>query len=232
VKRLLRSPLVQTILGWLVAAYVELIIVTVRWRFENRRPVDEIMSGPEGLIALFWHGRIAQGMACRPLLRDKPRRVMISLSADGEFIAKAAARLKIPPVRGSAARGGGPTKGGSRAFREALAFIRTGGVMILTPDGPRGPREELPAGPLQMARAAGCPVFIMSLAATPSVALASWDQARVPLPFARGQVVLEGPLRLPPDPDPATLERLRSEWQSLMRAGQDRAEALLVCRQP
>ncbi|HEY2482510.1 MAG TPA: DUF374 domain-containing protein, partial [Caulobacteraceae bacterium] len=205
-KRILRSPMAQAALGWLVAVYIELIMATVRWRFENRGPVDEIMSGPEGLIALFWHGRIAQGMACRPLLRDKPRRVMISLSPDGEFIAKAAERLKIPPVRGSAGRGGAPAKGGSRAFREALAFIRAGGVMIMTPDGPRGPREELPLGPLQMARAAGCPTFIMSLAATPSLGLASWDQARVPLPFARGQVVLEGPLRLPPDPEPATLE--------------------------
>ena len=231
-KRVLRSPAVQALLGWLVAAYIELIIVTVRWRFENRAPVDEIMSGSEGLIALFWHGRIAQGMACRPLLKAKPRRVMISLSADGEFIAKAAERLKIQPVRGSAARGGGPDKGGSRAFREALMFIRSGGVMILTPDGPRGPREELPLGPVQMARVANCPVFVMSLAASPALALSSWDRAKVPLPFARGQVVLEGPLRVPPHSSSETLERVREEWQSRMRAGQARAEALLAARQP
>jgi lysophospholipid acyltransferase (LPLAT)-like uncharacterized protein len=229
VKRLFRSPIVQAVLGWLVAAYIELIIVTVRWRFENRAPVDEVMSGPEGLIALFWHGRIAQGMACRPLLRDKPRRVMISLSPDGEFVARAAERLKIPPVRGSTGRGGpAPSKGGTRAFREALTFIRTGGVMIVTPDGPRGPREELPIGPLQMARAAGCPVFIMSLAAAPSLALGSWDRARIPLPFARGQVVLEGPLHLPPDPQPESLECVWLEWQDRMRAGQARAETLLA----
>ncbi|HEY7853329.1 MAG TPA: DUF374 domain-containing protein, partial [Caulobacteraceae bacterium] len=171
-KNVFRSPIAQGFLGWLVAAYIELLIRTVRWRFDNRGPVDEIMVGPEGLIALFWHGRIAQGMACRPLLRDKPRRVMISLSPDGEFIAKAAERLKIPPVRGSAGREGRRvSKGGARAFREALGFIREGGVMILTPDGPRGPREELPIGPLVMARAADCPVFIMSLAARPAVTL-------------------------------------------------------------
>jgi hypothetical protein len=231
VKGLFRSPVVQVFLGWLVAAYIELIIVTVRWRFENRAPVDEIMSGPEGLIALFWHGRIAQGMACRPLLRDKPRRVIISLSPDGEFIAKAAERLKIPPVRGSTGRGGtAPSKGGTRAFREALTFIRAGGVMIVTPDGPRGPREELPLGPLQMARAAECPVFIMSLAAAPSLVLGSWDRTRIPLPFARGQVVLAGPLRLPPHSPPETLELVRGQWQDLMRAGQARAETLLADR--
>ena len=228
-KNFFRSAPVQATLGWLVAVYIELIMATVRWRFENRAPVDEIMSGPEGLIALFWHGRIAQGMACRPLLRDKPRKVMISLSPDGEFIAKAATRLKIPPVRGSTGREGRSiSKGGARAFRQALAFIGAGGVMIITPDGPRGPREELPIGPVQMARAANCPVFIMSLAASPALTLASWDRTRIPLPFARGQVVLEGPLRLPPELDAETLERVREDWQSRMRAGQTRAEDLLA----
>jgi len=228
VKNFFRSAPVQSVLGWLVAAYIELIIATVRWRIENRAPVDEAVSAPGGLIALFWHGRIAQGMACRPLLRDKPRRVMISLSPDGRFIAKAAERLKIPPVRGSTGREGGAGKGGAKAFREALTFIRAGGVMILTPDGPRGPREELPIGPVQMARAAGCPVFIMSLAATPALALGSWDRARIPLPFARGQVVLEGPLHLPANPDAEALETARADWQARMRAGQARAEVLLA----
>lgn len=221
-KRLLRAPAVQAVLGWLVASYIELIISTMRWRFDNRAPVDAIMAGPQGLIALFWHGRIAQGMACRPLLGDKARRVLISLSADGEFIAKAAQRLKIPPLRGSA--GAGKSKGGTRAFREALAFIRSGGVMIINPDGPRGPCEQLPIGPLQMARAAECPVFVMSLAARPALAMGSWDNARIPLPFARGQVVLDGPLELPPG---AELESVRQQWQERMRAGQARAETLL-----
>lgn len=224
-KRLLRAPWLQAVLGWLVAGYIELIIVTVRWRIENRAPVDAIMAGPEGLIALFWHGRIAQGMACRPLLADKPRRVLISLSPDGEFIAKAAHRLRIPPLRGSASRGG--SKGGARAFREAVTFIRSGGVMIINPDGPRGPREELPIGPVHMASIAQCPVFVMSLAASPALKMGSWDQARIPLPFARGQVVLEGPLRLPQD---AELEDVRAQWQETMRAGQARAETLLAER--
>lgn len=228
-KGFFRSAAVQGLLGWLVAAYVETIIATLRWRYENRAPVDRFMDGGEGAVALFWHGRIAQGMACRPVLREKPRKVMISLSRDGDFIARAAARLHIPPVRGSTGRTAGPArKGGAKAFREALAFLRAGGVMILTPDGPRGPREQLPVGPLLMARAAGCPAFIMSLAAHPAVGLKSWDQARIPLPFARAQVVFEGPLPPPEPAGDAALEAVRRDWQERMRAGQARAEALLA----
>jgi len=228
-RRLPRSPVVQSLLAWLIAGYVELLIATVRWRFENRHAADLAMASPEGLIALFWHGRIAQGMACRPLLAGKPRRVMISLSRDGQFIALAARRLRIPTIRGSAgAADSNLAKGGASAFRQALALLKAGGVMILTPDGPRGPREVLPAGPAQMARAARCPVFLMSLAASPALTLGSWDKARLPLPFARGQVVLEGPLRVAPDADEVALEAIRADWQGRMIAGQARAEALLA----
>jgi lysophospholipid acyltransferase (LPLAT)-like uncharacterized protein len=230
VKTLLQSRLAQTLLASLIAIYIETLIVTMRWRFENREPVDEIMASPRGLIALFWHGRIAQGIACRPLLKTKARKVMISLSRDGEFIALAASRLRIPPIRGSATREGGIDKGGAKAFREAIGFIRQGGVMILTPDGPRGPREVLPIGPAQMARIADCPVFVMSLAATPAIKLKSWDEARIPLPFARGCVVLDGPLTLDQRADAVALEAARADWQDRMRAGQARAEALLAER--
>lgn len=227
-KRLLRSGAVQATLAWAVAGYIELCIATLRWRFENRAPVDAAMTAPEGLIALFWHGRITQGTACRPLLGDKPRRVMISLSRDGGFIARAAERLRIPPIRGSTARDGdGGGKGGSAAFREALAFIRAGGVMILTPDGPRGPVETLPIGPVRLAGAARSPVFLMSLAARPSITMGSWDRAQIPLPFARAIVVLEGPLPPPDGADPARLEAIRADWQARMRAGQSRASAIL-----
>ncbi|MGI9169324.1 MAG: DUF374 domain-containing protein, partial [Caulobacteraceae bacterium] len=120
-KRLLRSRPAQSLLAWLIAAYVEAIIATVRWRFENRQAADLAVAAPEGAIVLFWHGRIAQGMACRPLLRKKPRRVMISLSRDGAFIAMAAERLRIPTIRGSAGRADAAiAKGGADAFRQAL----------------------------------------------------------------------------------------------------------------
>ncbi len=232
-KGLLRSPAAQSLLAWLTAAYVELLIATVRWRIDNRAAADLAVAAPEGLIALFWHGRIAQGMACRPLLGAKPRRVMISLSRDGEFIAMAAERLRIPTVRGSTGRGDGPLgKGGASAFRQALGFVKAGGVMILTPDGPRGPREVLPSGPARLARAAGCPVFLMSLAARPALVLDSWDRAAIPWPFARGQVVLEGPLQVAPDADEAAIEAARADWQDRMKAGQARAEALLAGRRP
>ena len=230
-KALLRWPPAQAFLGWLIAVYIEWVIATLRWRVENEAPARAALDRPDGLIALFWHGRIVQAIACRPILRDKPRRVMISLSRDGAFIARAAERLKIPTIRGSTGRTAGDAKGGALAFRQAMAFIASGGVMIMTPDGPRGPSQVMQPGPVQLARAAGRPVFLMGLAARPAIRLGSWDEGRVPLPFARAVLVLVGPLDPPSaSAEEAALEAARMDWQARLNAAQRRAEDLLDAR--
>ena len=231
-KRLLRRPWVQQLLGWLIAGYIELCIATLRWKRENEGPARAALDGPDGLIALFWHGRIVPAIACRPILKDKPRWVMISLSADGEFIALAAERLRIPTIRGSTGkegqgRNGKATKGGAGAFRQAMQVLGQGDLMIMTPDGPRGPNEVMHAGPIQLARASGRPTFLMGLAVAPAIRLGSWDKGRVPLPFGRAALVLEGPLNAPANADDEALEAVRADWQARLRAAQARAEALL-----
>ncbi len=227
-KRLFRSRVTQAALGGLAAVYIELLIRTLRWRIANRDALSRAVDGADGAILLFWHGRIALGMACRPMMRSKPRRVLISLSPDAAFIAEAAERVGIPTIRGSTGReGGGRAKGGAAAFRHALRFIREGGLMIVTPDGPRGPPERLPPGPLLLARTARCPVYLMGLAGRPAWLLGSWDRALLPLPFARAQFVLDGPLDVPVGADEACLESLRAEWEFRITAAQTRAEQLL-----
>jgi lysophospholipid acyltransferase (LPLAT)-like uncharacterized protein len=230
-KRLLRWPVAQAALGWLVAAYIELVIATLRWRMENLGPARAALDGPDGLIALFWHGRIVPAIACRPVLRDKPRKVMISLSRDGEFIAIAAERLRIPTIRGSTGRAGArkraDDKGGALAFREAMEVVASGGVMIMTPDGPRGPDQVMQIGPVQLARATRGQVFLMGLAVRPAIELGSWDKGRIPLPFGRAALVLEGPFQVERGSDEAALEHTRVLWQARLRSAQARAEGLL-----
>jgi 3-deoxy-D-manno-octulosonic-acid transferase len=228
VKGLIGAPWIQVLLGRLIASYEELVISTLRWRLADFEAARCAIAADEGLIGLFWHGRIAQAIACRPLLGAKPRRVMISHSRDGAFIALAAERLGIPTIRGSTGRAEDAlAKGGAGAFRAAVKSISEGGAMLLTPDGPRGPARVMPAGPVHLARAARCPVFALGLAARPALALNTWDGARIPLPFARAVLVTAGPFHAPVRMDEASLEAARSAWQDAMNAAQGRAEAIL-----
>ena len=105
-KSFFRSPRVQGALARVVSAYLDVALTTTRWTFENRGPVQAAADGPKGFIGCFWHGRIPLGPACREVLAHKPRKVIMSLSPDGEFIVKTMERLSFPAIRGSSSRKG------------------------------------------------------------------------------------------------------------------------------
>ncbi|HLK26569.1 MAG TPA: DUF374 domain-containing protein [Caulobacteraceae bacterium] len=227
-KRFLRLAPVQAALAVALWAYLSLVGATMRWRVEAPGYEDELAK-PEGGMVFFWHGRIALGVVARRAMRGREMRAMISLSPDGEFIAKAAAMLGVPAIRGSAARRAGHLgKGGAKAFVEALAFIAAGGGVFVTPDGPRGPAEVMQAGPVAMAARSGTRVYLTGLAARPVIRLRSWDRTRLPLPFGRGVAVVDGPLRTPQHADRQTIERVRTDWEARLKALDARAEALLA----
>jgi lysophospholipid acyltransferase (LPLAT)-like uncharacterized protein len=228
-KSFIRSPRVQGALAVILSSYLDFALKTTRWTFENRGPADEAVAAPKGIIGCFWHGRIPLGPACREVLAHKPRKVIISLSPDGEFIARAMSRLTFPAIRGSSARkdDAANAKGGAGAMMESVRFLRSGGVVAITPDGPRGPAEQMAAGAVTLAKVSGAPVFLFGLHAKPGFHLDSWDRTLFPLPFGKGAVVFDGPLYAPRDADEEAMEALRLDWQARLTAANARAKALL-----
>jgi lysophospholipid acyltransferase (LPLAT)-like uncharacterized protein len=228
VKKFVRTPWVQSTLAWLISGYVAVTLATMRWRFEHREAADAAVATPSGIVAFFWHGRIALAVVCRRVLGKKPRRVLISSSPDGELIAKIVQRLGFPAIRGSSTLDDRANRRSIGAFRDAVKFLEAGGVVAITPDGPRGPAEEMPEGPVMVARRRETPVFLVGLAARSTLTLRSWDRTQIPLPFSRGCVVFDGPLTIDRSADAETIEATRLEWQSRLSAAQARAEALLA----
>lgn len=228
-KRLLRHGAVQTLLAAIVTAYLRLLFLTMRWRMEGTDAAMPLIKGPDGLIMLFWHGRIVTAMACRRLLGAKPRFALVSLSRDGAFIAKAAEWVGFPTIRGSMANAAKATsKGGTEASRSMIRALREGAAAIVTPDGPRGPNQRMSEGVVRLAQLSGAPVVLCGFAAAPALAARSWDQARFPLPFSRGVLVADGPWRVAEATSGGPLETVRAEWEARMKAAQARADALAL----
>jgi hypothetical protein len=200
----------------------------MRWRYENRAIADAAAADPHGAIGCFWHGRIALAPACLPLFRGKPRRVLISNSPDGELIAKIVRRLGFPAIRGSSTMDNRKARRSVQAFRDAVGFLGEGGVVVVTPDGPRGPAQRMPEGPVMMARTCGAPVILVGFAAHPTLTLRSWDKTQIPLPFARGCMVFDGPYRAPQDAAATSVDATRRDWEARLTAAQMRAEQLLA----
>ena len=226
-KKLLRNPAVQGFLGWVLAGYLMLIRRTTRWRHEGLEKLEPMLTSDQGAIGLFWHGRIpiCLGMA-EVWWRKEKRRCLVSPSADGEFIALALEHARYPAIRMSSAKKGDSAKARQAVagLREAINWVSDGGILIVTPDGPRGPNEEIAAGSLQIARRSGAPVFLTGLAVSPAIQLDTWDKVMIAAPFGRGATVWEGPFHVPADVDDATI---LAEWSQIMQAATRRAESLV-----
>lgn len=221
--RPLRNPAIQTVLSHVLAAWMRFCVATTRWTFEGRDHVEQVWSDGGGVICTFWHSRIALCPSCWDMERAQPVKALVSLSTDGQFIARALALLGFPAVRGSTANKdkADAAKGGARALRDGLKQLKIGGLAV-TPDGPRGPNRVMGEGLPLMAKMSGAPVLIIGMSCKPAIRLNSWDRAVLPLPFGRGAVVYD----LVRFPEGADVADVVGPWTDRLTAVEARADAI------
>jgi len=181
------------------ATMVRLLAATTRIAVAGTEPLVPLWTARRPLIYAVWHGRILMMPWVNAWLRRRQgaRRVAVlaSRSRDGEFGARYVRRFGLDVVRGSSSRGG------AGAAIAIVAVVRAGEDVVVVPDGPRGPRQQLQAGIVALASLTGAPVVPMAFAARPARRLATWDEFLVPLPFARCAVVFGEPIALSSDAD-------------------------------
>ncbi len=221
--RPLRNPAVQGVLAWTLAQWMRFCFATIRWTHENQGLAEGVWARGGGVLAVFWHSRIGLSPACWPLDRATPAKALISLSADGEFIAKAVARQGFPAVRGSSANKdkADRAKGGSQALRDGLKQVKVGALAI-TPDGPRGPARVMAEGLPVLAKLSGAPALLIGISCNPAIRLKSWDRAVLPLPFGRGAIVWD----LAEFPEGGDVAEVAADWTARLTAVEARADAI------
>lgn len=172
-KRLLRHSATQSILAWLVATYLRLVLITSRHVWHTPPP-------PKGPVVLaIWHGQLLMLPA---LLRRWPnaRGHALSLSSnsrDGHLATAISAQFGFGFVRGSS------NKNPLAASRALLKAARAGHSLLLTPDGPKGPAHVAKSGAASLAQHSGLPLVALAAHSTRGQSLRSWDATRIPYPF-------------------------------------------------
>lgn len=200
-KRLFKSRSAQGVIAALAAGYVEFVSSTVRWTIVETEEAKSLRLGDRPFIACFWHGRMLHMR--RAWDGARPVHMLISAHNDGVLISRAIARLGVLTVKGSS------RKGGTTALRTMQRVLEKGDVVGITPDGPRGPRMRAKSGPIKLAQLTGTPILPISGNTSRRKIFKSWDRFCLPLPFAKGIILVGSPILPPPDPDEATLEGAR-----------------------
>ncbi|MBY9065335.1 lysophospholipid acyltransferase family protein [Hyphomonas sp. WL0036] len=231
-KAFLRSAPVVAVVGWLIWAWMVLVGRTVRWTIEGEAEARASLADEcPGLVVACWHETILlMPSGWNRAIRRWPERreraaMMISLSPDGESVARAIKHLDLDVVRGSKGnkKKANKDKGGLRAIAEAAGRLREGGYICMTPDGPRGPRRIASQGAVTLAQRSGTKVLPYAISTRPAPRLNSWDRFIVPLPFTRGAIVFGPLIDCPRDASP---EALQDALQRGMDEATLRAETL------
>ncbi|MBN2767987.1 MAG: lysophospholipid acyltransferase family protein [Campylobacterales bacterium] len=156
--------------------FMRLLWLTTRKHFN----FAEVIEKEKQYLCTCWHGELLfSPQAYRKLHPKNISNAMISRHFDGEIIARTLSFLNITAIRGSS------SKGGARVFLEAFKRLKRGEEILITPDGPRGPRHTLGEGIISLAQKLNLPIFIMSYQASGYWQLKSWDKFIIPKPFSK-----------------------------------------------
>lgn len=211
------------------AFYIRLVIRSTRWTVIGRDSWEALVARPDGFICTTWHGRLFMSPSYAPPADGpggKKAVAMVSISHDGDLIARISERWGVAAVRGSSndyvkRR----QKGGGQAYIGAARELARNGALIgITPDGPRGPRMRAQAGVARLAALQGVPVVAIGFSVRWGVHLSSWDRFLLPLPFGRGAVIYSEP-RLPfAEASPQALEQFREALEADLNDVTNRAD--------
>jgi len=167
-------------------------------------------------VFVLWHEYLLFAI-CLHSLSDVA--VLLSRHRDADILFHLASRLGFHVVRGSTRRGG------AAAVRELL---REGGNghLVLTPDGPRGPRRRMAPGPVYMASKLGLPVVAVGFGSDrPWRVARAWDRFAIPRPFSRARAVVGPEIFVPDGLDRDGLEHFRGRIEALLNGLCDEADA-------
>jgi len=191
-------------LAWLSAWVIHLIGASLRLTVEDRGGVINLPDHPPVIIA-FWHNRVAlMGYFYKRFNIRRTALTFISRSKDGQFMTDVAARFDIKAVRGSSSRHG---------ISATLTAIRAAGDrhvdLVITPDGPRGPRYQIQPGLIRLAQMTNRPIVAITYNLGWKHQLRSWDRFHVPLPFSTCHLVTSEQISVPEHASEAELEAIK-----------------------
>ncbi|MDO9710202.1 lysophospholipid acyltransferase family protein [Paracraurococcus lichenis] len=214
-RRLIRSDAAQGLFAWLLGLYLAGVYRTTRWTLVGEANLRAALTDPAGghrpVIGAFWHERLPmmprlwlEALRRVPGMAGRRGHVLVSRHRDGRFIGEVVRRFRLEMVHASTSRGG------ATGMRVLLRLLAAGDTIVITPDGPRGPRRIAAPGVAQLAAVSGLPVLPCAARTTRARLLPSWDRMVLPLPFGQGVLVVGPPLAVERDDPLAALPAIEA----------------------
>lgn len=196
--------------GWTGATAVRGLVASLRFEYRclgpTVVPLGAVPPGPRYAYAL-WHEYLLL-----PTVRfsHPDGAALVSKHADGHYVE---ALLK---VGGMGTVPGSTNRGGVEAVRFILNDPSARRHLVVTVDGPRGPRRVVQPGIVYIASRAGMQVVPIGVGFQRPWRAGSWDRFAVPKPGSRAKAILGEPITVPARAKMTELDHYLQQLQSEM----------------
>lgn len=205
-----KSSFKSKILAYLIRVVLGIILFTCKFKIKGSENLSEAAKkGPT--VIMLWHNRlVAIGTCIIKTFRKLTFCAFVSNSKDGDILAQYCKSFR----RGGVIRV--PHDSKDKALKAMIARLRfSKDVLIITPDGPKGPIYEVKPGVAIAAKETKASIIPFDWDAKTYWELNTWDGLRIPKPFTTIEFTFGKAIRLDPEtPEEPDLELLKASLPS------------------
>lgn len=187
-KNFVRRLLASKFIGAIVWSYIWFVYATSRRIMSYPTTISMPALNKTNLIYAFWHNRLMM-MYLMPCAA-KQISILISEHSDGKIIGTVSELFGRKVIWGSSRRGW------AAAIKNIFASLKQGISIAITPDGPRGPANEINSNIIKIASKSGCPIVPITYGVKRKKVFRSWDRFIFPLPFTKLSFVYGEPIKV------------------------------------
>lgn len=182
IARITRSKLYFFVFGWVIRVFMEALYITLRIEYRG------CASLPKKCIIALWHNNLALGPLIPRYFKKNAFSLVVSKSRDGQLLSAfltTYSNVEVIQV--------GHQKRHS-ALLHMIEELQKNRVLMITPDGPRGPAFILKPGTCFSSQQADAPIIPMQWYASKVFTFNTWDKLVLPLPFSKVVITLKEPI--------------------------------------
>lgn len=173
-KKILKSKFVSRIISGFIIGYLWLINKTCKIEAYIPKESAEILHSGSPAVFPCWHSRFA---AFLPVKQYGSFHAITSAHTDGNILQSILLAFDHKPIRGSS------RKKAFNAMKELIAISPKSMRLVVTPDGPLGPRYKIKGSALTLCLKRGVPIIPMCYSASHAIVFKTWDRFILPIPF-------------------------------------------------
>ncbi len=214
IKALSTNNFVQSVIALLIVFLIKIIFLTCKSKIFGKKYIKEYKK--KTFIGCMWHGR---SMGCLILTKKHLNgNVITSKHRDGRIMSKVLEYFGLNPIYGST------TSGAISVLRVGLNSLKNNESLLLTPDGPKGPRMRVKEGAIYFAKMSGCPLVPVCFSCKRGIWTNFWDRYLIVTPFSRVFIEIGEPFYVPKNTDNSKIEVYRKRFEKIMIDQQNRLD--------